>query len=1554
MSGARRACRPAFVACVLALVLSAGFSVGSAQQPTTPAPTASAPAPAAPAGAPSNKPMALVHHLKGHEELVYCVAYSPDGKLLATASFDKTVKLWDAATGKLLKTFAGPTGHQNLVLHVAFSSDGKLLASCGSDNTVKQWDVPSAEPLRSFVGHEGALRAAALSPDGSRLATAGADKTVRLWEAATGKLLFTCAGHGGEVKGLAFSANGQQLFSVGADQQLRVWNVADGQPAAAAGAHASSVNAVAALPSGSALLTIGEDGLLKLWQTPLASSRLLNPPHGGAISGLALSGDGARLFSASADKTLRVSTVAAAGQERLLSGPTQPATAVAVAGATAAAATADQQVFLWNLTDGKALGQLPANSVAIASLALHPQGKELLLGQADGQLRIRPLPLEQERAFAHPDVVGAMATTPAGDRAFTATSDKLVRGWNLATGQSDQQHVGLSAPALALLASGDKLLAGSGDGEVLSWKIGVPQPAERLGAHAAGVAALIPLPGVPDLVTASLDGSVKRWKPGTAPKPLAHPGNVTCAAASADGKKLLTGAADHQVRLWNLETNQVEKAFGGATQPIRAVALSADGSKVAFVSADQSLRICQTADGKEVFKDDKLPAAPTGIDFSPKGDQLAWSAADGKVRVLTAADGKAVKELAGHAGAVATVRFLPAGERLVTVGADNTLQVWTLADGKSVIKIAHPPGLSAFALSPDGKTILTGAADKLVRFWNPADGKPAGQMAVAAEPKALALRGDGLRLLVGAADGRSLLYDRDGNLLEFGQQPGAVNAVAFAADGQGWLAAGADKEAKRFTPSLVWAARFAGGLRCALYHPGTKEIVAAGDDKTIKFIRPSDGVAVRIYSGHQAAVNELALSKDGKLLASASADQKVWLWNLADHRPVRAIAAGAAVTGLGFSDDSKSLFVAVGPSLKRIDTASGQEQPPLATAATPILRLLRTEDAKTKQPVWLASTADKAVRILGSAQPRAIPAHQGAVAAVAVHPNGTQALTGGADKTVKLWDLAAGKELRSFAGMGDAVTAVAFSREATPTKAAAAGLDKTVRVWNLADGKELLKLTHAAAVRGLAFSPDGSRLATATDAGRVAVFDAVTGQELQFSQQPGAVASVLFSADGRTVIFGGADKNVTLAPAAVSKAIAAAPVSPLLCLAPLPGGAQALVGAADGSAHLFNLTTGKIDRTLKAHAGPVRAVAVHKSGLTLFTAGADKTIKVWNAADGKELKSLPAPAEVRGLALSPSGAALLAACGDNSAHAFNVAHTPGQPLPADFGKALGSFAHAGPVEAVAFQNDSVGFVTAGADKAVKAWRFPQDAPLRNLVGHSAIVDALAFSPDGQTIATCGHDGTVRFWKAADGAALGSVSAFAAPIYCLAFSKDGKQLLAGSFARAAKLIDVEKKAVVRDFADLAEKAFPLGAYDGPFAAAVNRAFPSGHRDGVFAVAFAPDGQSVVTASSDGQILVWGLDGAPQRAIQDPALAGKGPQPETRAHRDWINHLRFTPDGTKLVSVGHAGWLKVWSFADGRLLYQQRLPSGLYSVACSPDGKTLATANHDGTAFILKMP
>jgi WD40 repeat protein len=219
-----------------------------------------------------------IRTLSGHTDSVCSVAFSPDGKILASGSWDDTIKLWDVATGTLLRTLQG---HTDLVWSVAFSPDGKILASGSGwpDNAIKLWDVATGTLLRTLSGHTDFVRSVAFSPDGKILASGSCGKRegylcvqgeIKLWDVATGRELRTLAGHTDFVCSVAFSPDGKILASGSRDKTIKLWDVATGRELRTLAGHTSDVLSVAFSPDGKLLASGSWDKTIKLWDVEAA------------------------------------------------------------------------------------------------------------------------------------------------------------------------------------------------------------------------------------------------------------------------------------------------------------------------------------------------------------------------------------------------------------------------------------------------------------------------------------------------------------------------------------------------------------------------------------------------------------------------------------------------------------------------------------------------------------------------------------------------------------------------------------------------------------------------------------------------------------------------------------------------------------------------------------------------------------------------------------------------------------------------------------------------------------------------------------------------------------------------------------------------------------------------------------------------------------------------------------------------------------------------------------------------------------------------------------
>ncbi|KAK3375735.1 HET-R [Lasiosphaeria ovina] len=411
--------------------------------------------------------------LEGHLGSVSSVAFSADGQRLASGSGDKTIKLWEPASGQCLQTLQG---HRGSVWSVAFSADGQRLASGSDDKTIKLWEPASGQCLQTLQGHRGSVWSVAFSADGQRLASGSDDNTIKLWEPASGQCLQTLQGHRRSVWSVAFSADGQRLASGSDDDTIKLWEPASGQCLQTLQGHRGWVLSLAFSADGQRLASGSDDKTIKLWE--LVSGQCLQTlqGHRGWVLSLAFSADGQRLASGSDDNTIKLWEPASGQCLQTLQGHRGWVLSLAFSadGQRLASGSDDKTIKLWEPASGQCLQTLQGHRGWVLSLAFSADGQRLASGSDDDTIKLWEPASGQclQTLQGHRGSVWSVAFSADGQRLASGSGDDTIKLWEPASGQclqTLQGHRGWVC-SVAFSADGQRLASGSYDDTIKLWE----------------------------------------------------------------------------------------------------------------------------------------------------------------------------------------------------------------------------------------------------------------------------------------------------------------------------------------------------------------------------------------------------------------------------------------------------------------------------------------------------------------------------------------------------------------------------------------------------------------------------------------------------------------------------------------------------------------------------------------------------------------------------------------------------------------------------------------------------------------------------------------------------------------------------------------------------------------------------------------------------------------------------------------------------------------------------------------------------------------------------
>ncbi len=885
--------------------------------------------------------------------------------------------------------------------------------------------------------------------------------------------------------------------------------------------------------------------------------------------------------------------------------------------------------------------------------------------------------------------------------------------------------------------------------------------------------------------------------------------------------------------------------------------------------------------------------------------------------------------LDGHDGIAYAVAFTPDGQWIATAGFDDTLKLWDANTLEAVRTMeGHSEIVLCVAASPDGTQLASGSGDRFIKLWDVPKRSAIHSQPVRDDNGVLALdrNGDGKRLVTAGSDNIVRIWEvaDDGTLKQLHELTGhtaTITHVAFRADSQQVASADingvirvSDANDGKLQAVIGAHASEIGGLSFA---PNNSFLMSASKDGWVSRW-PNRFPEHHEFTGHEAAVQAVAINPNGDRIASAADDKTVRIWNQSDGKELQVLKDFKdQPTAVAYSSDNARVLVGSADKITRLfDPNNGnliKEYPAQAAAITSVSMHPNRQELASAD----ASGVVKIFKTDDASELRTLTGHQGSVTGVVYSPNSQTIVTGGADKSVRVWNASDGKEQRKI-DAGTPVHAVAVSW--TSAQIAAAGEDGAIRIYNLGDGKLAQTFPgFGKPVHSLYFSKDNQRLVS-TDDDRATVWELKTGNALQyFVHHSKAITDAVFANDHRTVITGGADNllhkdtlSVTFTHRADEERINSFSIA--------ANSSYHFTAGTKSGVVMWNTGNGSEIRKFEGFDGEALCVVMSPNSQQVAAGVSGEELLLWNASNTQLQFRNATSCETTNVVFSPDSKKLITVGEDNKIRSFDpspINPQPAEPPTRDPAQIMSG--HTSLITGIVFQPDNQTAWSGSHDGTVKAWSVAATGQVADLRGHSAGVYGLAFSPDGKYLASASADKTVRLWDLEKNSQIKTLSTQDEAVYALAFSPDSTHLLTGGGDKTVRLLNVETGAEVR-------------RYKGP-------------RHAIYAVAFRDDGRQIaaggVGLGNDRTVFLWDID---------------NPEPlqEFSGHKDDIYSVQFNKSGTRLITTGYAGGLHVWLPGNPAPVHSQDFPRVTYLSRLSPDGTQLVMPADDGKAYFVAIP
>ena len=1367
------------------------------------------------------------------------------------------------------------------------------------------------------------------------------------------------------VQSLALTQDGQYVaFSRG--NEILLHHVPTGQlltqltdPVLAdssGGAHRDLVQSLTFNVDGD-LLASGGFREVKLWRRPKDVQKL-SIAAGATASVMAISPDRSLIAANGPNNTIQLRRTVDGAAGPVMSGHTDVVTSLRFTedGSKLISGSLDQSICVWNVTDGAMLGKIETPTpISVVELVRMAEATEqnpaprvwIVSGGGDNVMRVWEMPAATHRSPS--SIANLERTISSRDTRLLAMLDNVgnvriisvqpiqinvvekdVAAWKVEGGISSLAFVrraGTAEPNADNLKDSYNVLIGTPDGFVQLWSLAEQK---MLNAWKAGGSPIRSVSGSVDgtmAVSGAEDGSTSLWKmnqPAAVPLETSAGETFAVTITSPSRKQIAsTGLKDGQpaIVIRSTETNKITHVLTGHAGSILSLAFSNDDARLVSGGDDRTLRIwdLRNAATPELKKIEGLATNVTAVGSNGDGSQILSGFGDNSLKLFSTADGMVLKEFAGHSAGIVATGFW--NNQPYSVSLDSTVRFWNAADGAQTRAFNLPTPPTAVNVSNDGQRMAFGAADNQVRIYQTDNGGVLQTLqGFAAAATGLNFSVDAQLLSVVNADGRVSIFNAATGRLREAFVDSKVKSALFNANAASVFVAravdGMTVEPMRFMQHLDGSTQ---PIRATAFHPNNQTVYVAVADGTLRGHSVQNGQAT-FSTSHGAAINDLAISMDGQVLATAGDNNVVRLWNAsgAAVAPQQLAGFNGPVRRVAFSADARQILaVADGnkPTAQLHDLPTGN-----------LLQKFSGHVGTAAGCVLFPPVMDGVSQIPGTM-------------ALTASPSG-----------VYEWNVASWKQIAGHNGIITSLVQV----PKTARQVFSGSLDNTIRRWNLDNGQAVQQYNHGGAVHAIAVSPEVDRIASASDNRTAKLFN-INGQQIaelrsDIRRKIALTRAQQFEAASNTRL------NVAKQQADVAEKDLPVKTAAEKALADMLATATADVqtkktamettfnektvaekAAIDASSAAKTAMTAKTMAEQSAKDAAV-ALTVIQARLTRLTQASNaeplnESLKQKVGAAQAEMEAATTKSTQMAAAVqAPTDAATqMATLANEAAKKLETVQKPYNDAVAALKtaeaaqkllsqqQALAAKELQAATELVPIRKEAV---TRGEALLAEA-KVAVEAANKSLQESDLPQRSVAFSPDGSVLVTSGDFGSVHTWDGKTGGAIGSFAGHTGPVKSVMFLDD-KTLASASDDQSIRIWDANPGWILERTIGSQEDSTTIA-----------------HR--VTAVDFSADSSQLLVAggipSRRGELQVFNtVDGS--RTFSLP-----------QAHDDVVYAARFSPDGKRIASGGADKYLRTFDVASSQQIRRfEGHTSYVLGVAWKRDGQLLASAGADNTVKV----